>query len=71
MCYTFRVVRNEVNNMQLTDKQTDIILNLILSELSNINKQNGNIKPLLNDYKVELGKIYQVICEMKEEINER
>ena len=56
---------NERNkNMEkLTKKQMEILLNLLLAEQNNINKQNGNIKSLLNDYRVELFSIYQIICD--------
>lgn len=48
---------------KLTKKQMEILLNLLLAEQNNINKQNGNIKSLLNDYRVELLSIYQIICD--------
>ncbi len=48
---------------KLTKKQMEILLNLLLAEQNNINKQNGNIKSLLNDYRVELFSIYQIICD--------
>lgn len=51
----------------LTEKQREILLNLLLWELQNIHKQNGNINPLLEGYKEELSRIYQAICDSMED----
>lgn len=51
----------------LTEKEKDILLNLLLQEQNNIHNQNGNIKPLLQDYRNELHKIYLKIVNTLED----
>lgn len=53
--------------MQLTEKQNEILFNLIFQEQRNIHKMNGNIQPLLEDYKKELGNIIQLLCNDMED----
>ena len=53
--------------MNLTEREKDILLNLLLQEQHNIHNQNGNIKPLLQDYKNELYRIYQKIVNTMED----
>lgn len=53
--------------MQFTEKEKDILLNLLLAEQNHIHNQNGNIKPLLNDYRIELHNIYQKIVDTLED----
>lgn len=50
----------------LTNEQKEIILNLLLQEQRNIHNMNGNIQPLLENYKKELGNIYQKVCNSLE-----
>ena len=48
---------------ELTEKEQEILLNLLLQEQNHINKQNGNIRVLLEDYKKDLAVIYQKLCD--------
>ena len=52
---------------KLTNEQRDILLNLLIHEQNNIHSQNGNIKPLLENYRNELARIYQIICDSLED----
>jgi len=57
-----------LNDMEnLTNEQKEIILNLLLQEQRNIHNMNGNIQPLLENYKKELGNIYQKVCNSLED----
>lgn len=51
---------------KLNNKQKDLLLNLLLQEQRNIHNLNGNMQPLLEDYRLELGKIYKIICDSLE-----
>ena len=53
--------------MKLTEKQNEILFNLIIQEQRNIHKMNGNIQYLLEDYKKELGNIIQLLCNDMED----
>ena len=51
----------------LTKKQRNILLNLLLQEQNNIKNfiqnQNGVIKYLLQNFEIELGQLYQIIYD--------
>lgn len=51
----------------LTEKQKDILLNLILQEQRNIHNMNADIQNLLKDYRNELSNIYKAICDTLED----
>ena len=53
--------------MKLTNEQKEIILNLLIQEQRNIHNMNGNIQSLLENYKKELGNIYQKVCNSLED----
>ena len=53
--------------MNLTNRQKEILLNLIVQEKSNLCNMNGNIAPLLREYKKELTNIHKIICDTWEE----
>ena len=52
---------------KLTNEQRDILLNLLIHEQNNIHGQNGNIKSLLENYRNELSRIYQIVCDSYED----
>ena len=52
---------------KFTNEQRDILLNLLINEQNHIRQQNGNIKPLLENYRNELHKIYQEIVNTMED----
>ncbi|WP_407454377.1 hypothetical protein [Methanobrevibacter sp.] len=52
---------------KLTEKEKDILLNLLLQEQNHIHNQNGNIKYLLQDYRNDLHKIYLKIVDTLED----
>ena len=52
---------------KLTNNQRDILLNLLINEQNHIHQQNGNIRTLLENYKNELARIYQIICNTYED----
>ena len=52
---------------KFTLKEKHILVNLLLQEQNHINKQNSNIKPLLNNYRCELHTIYQKIVDTLED----
>ena len=51
----------------LTNRQKEILLNLISQEKSNIFNMNGNIEPLLREYRKELSITYKIISDSWEE----
>ena len=53
--------------MNLTNRQKEVLLNLIMQEKSNICNMNGNIEPLLREYKKELTNIQTIIRDSWEE----
>ena len=53
--------------MNLSNRQKEILLNLISQEKSNIFNMNGNIEPLLREYRKELSIIYKIISDGWEE----
>ena len=53
--------------MELTNRQKEILLNLISQEKSNICNMNRNIEPLLREYKKELSIIHKIISDSWEE----
>ena len=52
---------------KLTNEQRDILFNLLIQEQRNIHKMNGNIQPLLEEYKKELSNILKIICDTYED----
>ena len=65
--WTMKLEKTERKTTEnLTSDQRDILLNLLINEQSHIHQQNGNIKPLLENYKNELARIYQIICNTYE-----
>lgn len=58
--------------MKLTNKQNEILFNLIIQEQRNIHNMNANIQEKLEDYRIELGKIIQLLCDdMEDEENQK
>lgn len=49
--------------MKLTNKQNEILFNLIIQEQRNIHNMNANIQEKLEDYRKELGNIIQLLCD--------
>lgn len=52
--------------MNLTNKQKDMLLDLILTERERLGKLTATAQICLKDYKSELATIYQVICDSLE-----
>ena len=55
------------DEIKLTKKQKDILMNLLLQEMSFCNNQNANIFELLEQYKNDLHAIYNTINESYED----
>lgn len=53
--------------MKLTKKQNEILFNLIIQEQRNIHNMNANIQKKLENYRIELGKIIQLLCDDMED----